>query len=116
MKHEITLKQENFEKILLGVRTFLVWKENVTIQEGDTVRFMEQRDKLFTGRNVECTITDDCRKKYSGEHYCLLSFQVTFPDTEPKIPVKVYMELWNRWVQTARELDALKAERAEVCL
>ena len=112
MKHEIKLTNEHFEQILLGNRTFLSWNDSRHFEQGDTLVLIERIGETFTGRVIEATVTDVHQGRYSREGCVLISFQILFPVTEPKIPISTYMELWSKWLATVNELEALKAEMA----
>lgn len=73
--------------------------------EGDNITFREVKKGLLTGRCVKVTVTE-CEDYPDGGR--LVSFLVLYPELEPRIPVKAYIELYHLYTNVCRERDALK--------
>ena len=108
MKYKFAIKKPDFEKIRLGTQTFLSFKDTLSFSVGDEITLSEVLGELYTGRVMELIVTGV--QDSTREGYVLLSFQITFPSVEPKIPISVYMELFAKLAGVDREVDALRAE------
>ena len=66
----------------------------------------------MTGRCLDCKVTDVYHFVHFDEPSVLISFQIVFPESEPRIPVKIFTELYHLYIKSRRECEALK-EAAE---
>jgi len=104
---EVNVSPGRYQEIVSGVRTFLLVKRG-RYEVNDKLTLREKKGDLLTGRNVQVQITDI----YSGEpcssEFSIVSFQILFPATEPRIPVAVFMQQFNNFCELRREHEALK--------
>lgn len=107
MTHDVKLDSEFFDKVGSGIKTFEARYDDRGYAVGDVLLLREWRNGMYTGRVLEAVITDIYRGEYAREGYCIISFQLSFPTTA-KIPVSVYMELYNLYLAVCRERDCLK--------
>lgn len=98
------MSPSEYQNIVSGVRTFLIGRSD-RYKPGDTVVLHEFSERR-TGRQAVCQITHT----YAGQHVigdglCVMSFQLVFPESEPRIPVKVFMELHKLLRDTQKALS-----------
>lgn len=110
IEHNVKILPEYYRLIVAGLKTFESRIDDRDYQAGDTLRLNEWNGSLFTGRSVKCLITDVYRGEYAKDNYCILSFQVVFPETEPRCPMERFMELHRLLLDTRRECEELRAK------
>lgn len=107
MTHDIKILTEHFDLVGTCVKTFEVRRDDRNYQPGDILCLREWRNNMYTGRVLEATITHVYRGEYCRDGYCIISFQLLFPEM-PRISVKPYLELWKMWSDDRKQLDACK--------
>lgn len=110
MVHDIKILTEHFDNVITCVKTFEVRRDDRNYQPGDILCLREWRNEMYTGRTLEAAVTHVYRGEFCKDGYCIISFQLLFPEV-PRIPVKVYIGLWERWCQDHNELEMLRSER-----
>ena len=106
---ECNVKHEDYVKIVTGQKTFLHAKrEKYGI--GDELVLRELRGDLLTGRCVRCVVTGVYSGELVDERFCVLSFQPIYPESDPKIPISVFMEMQRLYNNACRECERLKGE------
>lgn len=65
--------------------------------------------KYATEVVIEAVITDVYRGEYARDGYCLISFQLNYPNIGT-IPVQVYLELYRKFLEISNERDHLREE------
>ena len=107
MIHDIKLNTEYFDKVGSGIKTFEARYNDRGYAVGDVLLLREWSNNMYTGRVLEAMITDVYCGEYAKEGYCIISFQLSFP-TVAKIPVTIYLQLYQNYLAVCRERDCLK--------
>ena len=108
--YEVKILPEYYIEVLAGIKTYESRIYDRNYQSGDKLILKEWNGTMFTGRVIECLITDVYCGEFAKDGYCILSFKILFPDSEPIIPVKVYTELFYMYNKLRRECEALREE------
>ena len=88
---EINVRPSTYQEIVSGIRTFFTG-ERERYLPGDRIVLYEF-GACRSGRKTVCEITHVYTGKDVSSDKCILSFQIVLPEDEPRIPVKVFMEL-----------------------
>ena len=102
---ECNISPQKYQEIVSGLRTFLIvphGKFHVT----DKLILFEKMDFGRTGRNICCELVGVYSGDGCGEGYDIVSFQISFPAAESRIPVKVYMALYQLFVDTKKQINS----------
>lgn len=108
IKHHLKILPEYFGGVLCGTKTFEVRIDDRPYRRGDTIVLHEWSDDKYSGRMLECVITDVYRGQYAKEGYCIISFRIVVSEGDPRIPVAVYISLFRKYCDVVNELEALK--------
>ena len=106
-EYVVNCDTKTYEELVSGIKTFGFLKSEGNYQAGDVLVLQEQHSNFYSGRNVRCLITDIFESEYLPDEI-LVSFQLLFPESEPRIPVKVFFELFQLYNKSRRECEALK--------
>ena len=106
--HNVKILPEHYSKVSAGIKTFESRKNDRGYLVGDKLILHEWNGTIYTGRVIECLITDVYQGEFAKDGYCILSIQLLFPEREPRMSVKMYTELFHLYNQSRRECEALK--------
>lgn len=106
--HDFKVSVNDYRCILAGIINIFAHENNDEFCICDKLRFKEFNGSIYTGRVCECLITNVERGKHVADGYCIISFQLFFPETEPRFPMSAYMELFQLYAEARTELDVLK--------
>lgn len=104
----IQISVNDYRRFLSGINNFIVFKKTDKICVCDKLILKEFNGSIYTGRVLECFVTDIYCGDYVSEGYCIVSFQCVFPEVEPRFPMSAYMELFRLYVQARAERDILR--------
>ena len=107
--HEVKILPEHYTDVAAGIKTFESRKDDRNYAVGDKLVLRECRNEKFTGRVIEAKITDVYRGEFCKEGYCLISFQLQYPDSV-MIPMKVFMNLYDLFLQKRTEAENLERD------
>ena len=107
-EHCIRILPKSYHEVIAGIKTFINRKDDGSCEVGDKLVMREHNGTMFTGRSIECLITDVYRGDFAKDGYCILSFQIIYPESEPRLSVSSYMELYDLYVKSRSECEALK--------
>ena len=108
IKHHLKILPEHYAGVQCGLKTFEARIDDRPYRRGDTLVLHEYFDGKYTGRIIECVITDVYRGQYAKEDHCILSFRIVVSEGDPRIPVSVYIALFRKYCDAVNELEALK--------
>ena len=110
MIHVLDCSPEHYSDLSLGIRTCDMLVSDRPFNVGDSLVYHEISGEKYTGRCVEAVITHIYGGSMIAAGHLLLHFQIIFPDSGPKIPIKTYMELLKNYNDLSSELEKLRSE------
>lgn len=111
--HDVKILPEHFVNVAAGLKTFESRLDDRNYAVGDLLNLREWRNEMYTGRVVEARITDVYRGEHCKEGYCLISFQLQYPNSV-MIPMKAFMNLYDLFLLQRNESEKLRRELKEL--
>ena len=112
--HRVKILPEFYELVAAGIKTGELRKYDRAYCPGDVLEINEWTDGKYTGRRLDLLITHVLADPdYVKEGFCLLSFQIVYPDFEPKMRVCTWGRLYQLYLKVCRKYDLLKEQIKE---
>jgi hypothetical protein len=112
--HRIKILPEFYELVTAGIKTAESRRADRDYRPGDILEINEWSDGKFTGRRAELLISHVLSDpEYVKEGFVILSFQMIFPDTEPRMSISTWERLYENYLKVIQAYEKLQEEVKE---